>query len=102
MITQDWKNATPEQMNLWNLCNGLIAWNTITPLYYCGAVAGSEFLVYAATKIYICLEFCVNKTAAASATVGQAQFYDVANAVFMFTQNNAIGWDTTAAAYKFM
>lgn len=67
MKTIDWKNATPEQINFWKRCEGLIAWTTITPLYYEGLVAGSEFLTYNAGKLYIALEMkAANRTVAAS------------------------------------
>ena len=56
MNAEDWRNATPEQINFWNQVKGKIAWNTITPMYYQGAIGGSEFLTYAATKLYIALE----------------------------------------------
>ena len=56
MITQDWRNAKPEQLNFWNCVKGKIAWNTITPLYYQGAIPGSEFLTYNAGKLYVALE----------------------------------------------
>jgi len=56
MINKDWQNFTPQQRLLWNYASSLIAYNTITPLYYQGAIAGSEFLIYAATKLYIALD----------------------------------------------
>lgn len=56
MKTLDWKNATPEQINFWKLASARLAFNTITPMYYQGAIGGSEFLTYAATKLYIALE----------------------------------------------
>jgi len=56
MNSKDWRNATPEQLNFWNCVKGKIAWNTITPLYYQDAIAGSEFLTYNADKLYVALE----------------------------------------------
>ena len=91
MNSTDWKNATPAQLNFWRLANTKIAWNTITPMFYQGPVAGSEFLVYAATKIYLGLEvdFC-DRLGAASATTGLITLYDEANAVMTYYRNNGL------------
>jgi hypothetical protein len=56
MKTLDWKNATPAQINLWRNVRALIAWNTITPIYYQGVIAGSEFTDPDNAKLYIALE----------------------------------------------
>jgi hypothetical protein len=45
-----------EQIILWNHVQNLIPYTRITPLFYSGAIAGSEFETYAATKLYIALE----------------------------------------------
>jgi hypothetical protein len=59
MITLDWKNATPEQINLWRIASAKIAYNTITPLNFVGAIAGTEYLTYNAGKLYIVLYLCL-------------------------------------------
>jgi hypothetical protein len=101
MNTHDWINATPEQFNLWKLVNGLIAWTTITPLYYQGAIAASEFLTYAAGKLYIALEF---EAGAGSLDVanGNIVFYDMANSINFYSWNTAIVWNTTGAAVNYL
>jgi len=102
MRTSDWLNATPEQKNLWRIASALIAWNTITPIYYEGAVAGSEFVTYAATKLYICLDLVLNVNFS-GATVNAASLatYDIANAQKSSSYLNFPVWDTTAAALKY-
>jgi hypothetical protein len=45
-----------EQIILWNHVQNLIPYTRITPLFYSGTIAGSEFETYAATKLYIALE----------------------------------------------
>lgn len=58
----DFRNAGPEQINLWRNASALIAWNTLTPIFYQGNIAGSEFELYAATKLYIGLEIKFDKS----------------------------------------
>lgn len=97
MNTEDWRNAKPEQINLWRNTSNLIAWVTCAPLYYMGAVAGSEFLTYNAGKLYIALEmqFCSAGDAAAQYVVG---FYNEANAL-KFQASNVVGYYTGAAVH---
>ena len=57
MNSVDWKNATPEQKNLWKYASSLIAYTTITPLFYNGPLVGSEFSVYNAGNNCICLDY---------------------------------------------
>lgn len=96
MKTLDWKNATPEQINLWNLCNGLIAWTTITPLYYEGAIAGSEFLTYNAGKLYIALDCKITATTIISGGSAFVALYNMANALSIVLYNIFPYWNTTA------
>lgn len=100
MNTADWKNATPEQINFWKLTNiRLVGWNTITPLFFSGVIAASEFLVYDAAKLYIALEFEITGTVV-TATVGTVTFYNEANVAGRVVTNESLAWDVTAAAFK--
>lgn len=101
MNTRDWKNATPEQLNFWNLCNTKIAWNTITPLNYVGVVAASEFTVYDAAKLYLALILSCGHTGSADASTFSINLYNEANAVHNYLINQVLSWDVTAAAFKF-
>jgi len=92
MNTLNWKNATPEQKNLWDNTRGLIAWNTITPMFYQGAIAGSEFLVYNAAKLYIALELEVIYHIALVGGAGTLFLYDIANVVNYAARNSCGFW----------
>jgi hypothetical protein len=99
MLLEDWRNATPEQNNLWRIARALIAWNTCTPIYYEGAIAGSEFVTYNAAKLYICLDLVVNVNfSAATVNAGALVTYDIANAAKSQEYLNFPVWNTTAAA----
>jgi hypothetical protein len=75
----------------------------VEPLFYEGAIAGTEFLVYAATKLYLTLDFCIVYSAGqAATTVGlNCIFYNEANAICLYIFNNCPVWDTTAAVLKY-
>ena len=96
MNSLNWDKATPEQINLWKICNALIAWTTITPLYYQGPIAGSEFLTYNAGKLYIALEIMQSGT---GGSLGNCYItlYDIANAVCTYLNNTYIYYNTVAA-----
>jgi hypothetical protein len=90
---------SPAQILLFNFVHNLIAWTRLTPVYYEGAYAGSEFLTYNAGKVYLAIEFeCNYITGTASA--GQPidmQFCDMANAVFFLGNNSDSLWNVTTA-----
>jgi hypothetical protein len=100
MNTINWKNATPEQKNLWDYARTLIAWTTITPIFYTGTNIASEFLTYNAGKLYIALELEI-ASQTIHATLPLVQMYDMANANHFNLSNNQLAWDTTAAAFKY-
>jgi hypothetical protein len=79
MNTLDWKNATPEQKNLWKIASAKIAYTTITPLYFFGFQVGSEFLTYNAGKLYIALSLAFDDDAGLATSGGMATLYDEAN-----------------------
>jgi hypothetical protein len=100
MNSVDWKNATPEQKNLWKYASSLIAYTTITPLFYNGPLVGSEFSVYNAGKLYIAIDgFC--SAGGVSVVRGQVLLYDMANAITMSIENNSLVWNVTTAAINY-
>lgn len=99
MNTLSWKNATPAQLNLWNLVNGLIAWTTITPIFYCGALAGSEFITYDAAHLYLYFEM-VPGGVSNNGNIPGLLLYDMANAVMSSVGAPAGYWDGAAAKYS--
>lgn len=50
----------------------------VEPLYYQGAIAASEFLVYAATKMYICYKYATYRFGADNSS-GNITLYDETN-----------------------
>jgi len=106
MNSEDWRNATPEQSNLWRIASALIAWNTVTPICYEGAIAGSEFLTYNAAKLYIALEleFISNlNPGSIPANAPLVTFYDIANAVNHYSKCVDYFYDSAGAtAYMFI
>lgn len=73
----------------------------VEPLHFIGASAGSEFLTYAATKLYIAykLGFSYSTTIGAAACI--ATLYNEANAAMYYCQNNDVLYDTGAAAARY-
>lgn len=71
--------------------------SVITQLHFTGLYAGSEFLTYAATKLYIAEEFYYTKAGAISALAPLA-FYDNANALKLQLSSTMPYWNSTAAA----
>jgi hypothetical protein len=102
MNTESWKYATAAQHNLYRFVKTLLVGvQTITPLYYEGATAGSEFLTYDAKKIYICLEATFGFLGSASATAGQVITYNVANAGMNTMQNDIAFYNPTTLSYNY-
>jgi hypothetical protein len=98
MKTIDWKNATPEQINFWNITSAKLAFTTITPIYYLGACAGSEFETYDAAKLYIALEFGILDSGL-NTNWGFVQLYNEANAASAKLTNNVIAY---GIAYNYL
>ena len=102
MITEFSRNASPDQLLLWRHASGVIAWNTIVPLYFAGAIAGSEFLVYNAAKLYICLDATFQySTPAAVTNLALMTIRKEADVICGYYTNGHPVWDTTAAALKY-
>lgn len=97
------KNATPEQVNLWDYAKGLIAWTTITKLVYSGPITGSEFLTYNVGKLYIALDFVITMNSPNAIGLAAVPLMYVpgpvqSDAVF----NVCCAWDVTAAVMKYI
>lgn len=73
----------------------------VEPLFYIGAIAGSEFLTYAATKLYICFKFEVNGGLFGSAVGAFITFFNEANALNYYLGLNMPVYDTVAAAHLY-
>lgn len=99
MKTISWRNATPAQINAWNIVRALIAWTTITPICIDVLIAGSEFLTYNAGKLYLALDFNVGYPTTVAAD-GFLYTYDQANAIMGCYNNVNNYWDVTAVLRK--
>jgi hypothetical protein len=95
MNSIDWKNATPEQINAFRAINPIFAYTTITPLFYEGGLAGSEFLTYAANKFYFALEIEFGIVGVGTNPI-YVIFYNQAN-VQSFSGSNSEYWYNTTA-----
>ena len=73
----------------------------VEPLYYCGLIAGTEFLVYAATKLYLCFYCNFTYSTNIIAVGGLIGFLDENNVGHNYAHNNAILYDNGAAAYRY-
>lgn len=67
-------------------------------LQYEGTIAGSEFLIYAATKLYICFNSIFGYNNIAGAALGEIHFADENNAFILYSQNSSIAYEAIAAA----
>ena len=99
MNSNDWKNATPEQKNIWRYVRTLIAYNTITPIYYMGAIAASEFLTYNVGKLYFALEMGFSYDSGGGPCYGW--LYNQANVLSYTLQINTISYNTTISTMVF-
>jgi hypothetical protein len=102
-------NASPELVNMLNSFYSVFdsraaANRTITnvvPLYFAGAIAGSEFVTYAATKMYIALKFGASHSSGlAGGSVGYMQFNNEADAAQWYMSNNALLLNGAANQYS--
>jgi len=73
----------------------------VEPLVYYGATAGTEFLVYAATKLYIGYEYAF-ANAIAQVAIPYIYFYDAGNVAMFYYVFHMPYWDATAAAARFL
>ena len=69
----------------------------VEPLLYEGPIAGSEFTVYNANKLYLCFDFVGGYSGVANAPYALIIFYDEGDAAFLVSQNNSIAYEAVAA-----
>lgn len=104
-------NCTPEFKLLINwfyatFDNHSVANRTITnvePFYYQGVTGGSEFVTYAATKLYIVHNVIFSTTAAniPNTTPNSITLYDAGNAINSLLHNYASYWNGTTNAVNY-
>jgi len=100
MNTTNWGNALPETRLLWDYLKATFTITAIVPLYFQNAIVGSEFLTYAATKLYMALEIEFTFGGATGSFPGFVSFYNQLNLTSDYGANNSPYWDATAAVVK--
>lgn len=73
----------------------------VEPLFFQGTIAGSEFLTYAATKLYICYSLICSNSATNTVS-SEVVLYDETNTVVMINTKAVAFWNTTTAAINFV
>lgn len=97
------KAATSEQRLLWNYV--FLRWGERVPiaqLFFQGALAGSEFSVYSANKIYVAYQLGIRGGTAGGVQSAIALLYNELNVQFYVLADNTVYWDATAAAVRYM
>lgn len=74
----------------------------VEPIFFSGASAGSEFLTYAATKLYIAFALEADSVIASGATVPVLQIFSEANAVMFNLSPLMPFWNGTTNAVNFV
>lgn len=91
------------QVTLWNHVEPLFNWNTITPLFHQGNLAGSEFEIFNANKLYVAIELGFNRNGGMPVTGALAdasvRVYNHANALVQRWFNLPLAFDTADANY---
>lgn len=86
----------------WALIDQILNIGTITPISFTGVAAGTEFLTYAITKMYLGLQVeCSYTSLNLAAANGRMDFFDNANAQIFTGGNCSSVWDVVAAAAKY-
>lgn len=70
----------------------------VEPFLYEGVIAGSEFLLYANTKLYVCFDLYFGSNIAANAARGLITLYDEGNVINVYLQQNSIAYEPVAVA----
>ncbi len=95
------RNSTIEEKIIFDYVIDTFNPSAIVPLQYIGVYAGSEFLTYAATKLYIATTFNWDKCAPVSA-VPTMTFYNNLNASSAVLTGAKPYWNSTAAAAYYL
>lgn len=73
----------------------------VEPLFFIGAVAGTEFLTYAATKLYLCFEYSFSN-AVAQVALPAAYLYDENNVNNFHYVAHMPYYDTSVPAARYL
>jgi hypothetical protein len=64
----------------------------VNPLYYQGVIAGTEFLVYDATKLYICYEAHFSGTPVGNINQSDTDFYNENDVICLSAAKNSMSY----------
>lgn len=97
------KSSPPEIRIAWDrmllICGERIS---ISQIYFHGPVAGTEFLTYAAGKLYFIFDMTyASSLGAVSVSVPVVTVYNEANVIVNYLVSGNAVWDATAAAMRF-
>jgi hypothetical protein len=73
----------------------------VEPLYFQGIITGTEFLVYAATKLYLCLNCVFTNGGIVTPAVAYVYFNNQADVTFYYVQHLSALWNVTTAAINY-
>lgn len=93
------QKLTNEQQIIWNYI--ISRWTNnivIVPVFYYGALVGSEFDTYAATKMYFCYELLVSYVGSAGSPQ-ILQLFNEGNVNHLSLSNSIVVYDGLALAY---
>lgn len=100
-------SGTVEDM-VWLYLQSILNIQVIEPLCYQGVCLASEFLTYAATKMYLAFDIDFSTNTGATGVNSAVAFYNYLNALeFYFITNNptfqaALAYNSPNANYKFL
>lgn len=105
-LIQGYPNIQPETVNLirwfYSQFNSRSAANrnivNVEPLYYKGAIAGTEFLTYTATKLYLCINSQWSGDFSTRTAGGCIRYYNEANVIFYIGFNYNLLWNASTPA----
>ena len=111
-LIQGFGQATPEQIILINWLYANFDYSTagsglnrhianVEEFFYDGVIAGSEFLTYAATKLYLCFSLFASGTHT-GANALYFSTYDAANALKGYLNANTGVYDTTTPGNEYL
>lgn len=74
----------------------------VEPIFFQGAIAGTEFLTYVNTKLYLCYKFKVGMIISSALASPVITFYDAGDTANFVAANDAIVWNATGAAERYI
>ena len=74
----------------------------VEPLVFEGAVLGSEFLTYAATKLYLCFDIVYGSSLIAGVVQKYVEHYNENNVLFGNLKKESIGYDQVAVVTNYI